>query len=137
MNQKRRVFVFCSVIVFLFLSPLILPALAVSTLAIYNKIDAWRYQPTAEFSDARWKKPDLKYRYSVLRGVIEHQIRPGMTQNDVKARLGKPDSLVQGAWQYEARIPGWRWFEWQGGGLLVTFSDQNTVEYVKKNHWMD
>jgi hypothetical protein len=133
MSQSRRIIIVWSVLLVLLFSPW----LTIAMVSIRGKIDAWIYRPTARFSDVRWKKPDFKYRYSALQEVLEHQIRPGMTQNDVKSRLGEPDSLVQGGWQYEALRPGWHFMDSQGGGLLVTFSNQNTVEDVENNHWVD
>lgn len=137
MNQPRRVFIFCSIFILLLLSPWLLSGLAIFSLNVYGKIDDWRYQPTTEFSDSRWKKPDLKYRYSVLEEVIAHQIKPGMTPTDVRALLGEPDSFAGGGWQYEARRPGWHLIDWQGGGLLIAFSDQNMVVSAERNHWVD
>ena len=133
MNQSRRVLIFCICFVLL----LLLPLLAILSLSAYGRIDEWRYQPASEFSEARWKKPDLKYRYSVLQEVIDHQIQPGMTASNVKSRLGEPDSFADGGWQYEARRSGWHFIDWQGGGLVIRFSEQNIVVAAKRNHWID
>ena len=126
-NQARRVIIFCTCFILLLLSPWLLGGLAILSLSTYGRIDKWRNQTTSEFSQARWKKPDLKYRYSVLQEVIRQQIKPGMTPTDVKSRLGEPDAYVNGGWQYEARQPGWQLIDWEDGGLLISFSEQNVV----------
>jgi len=137
MTHPRRVIILCTSLILLLLSPWLISGFALLSLSTYGAIDEWRYRPTPVLSDSRWKKPDLKYRYSVLAEVIAHQLRSGMTQSDVRARLGEPDSLEDGRWQYEARRPGWSFLDFQGGGLLITFSTQETVVSAQKNHWVD
>jgi len=132
MNQSRRIFIFCSCFILLLFSPF----LAVLGLNAYSRIDEWLYRQSSEFSPARWKKPDLKYRYSALQEVIDHQIRPGMSAIDVTTRLGEPDSFADGGWQYEARRPGWHFIDWQGGGLVIRFTE-NKVVIAERNHWTD
>ena len=106
--------------------------------SIYGQIDIRHYQPTTDFREADWKRPDLKYRYAVLDHVAAKVISAGMKEEEVVGLLGKPDSTAdKNTWQYETKRPGWYFIDFSGGGLLVEFDPQRRVVSVTKNIWAD
>jgi len=122
----------------LILSPWILGGLFFLTHEIYGQFDDWRYPTTTVFDSRRWTKPDLKYRYSVLKQVVNHQISVGMPQTEVRDLLGKPDmETPDGAWCYETKRPGWELIDWNGGGVRIDFSADRKVSLVEDSRWED
>ena len=83
---------------------------------IYRKIDTWRYQPTKQFIESKWKRPNYKYRFAVLDYVVNKKLFEGMGKQELLDLLGPPDlELEDGAWQYDTRRPGWRLIDFSGG----------------------
>jgi hypothetical protein len=124
--------------VLLFLSPWILGGLFFLTHEIYGQIDEWRYPTTNVFDSRRWTKPDLKYRYSVLKQVMNHQISVGMPQAEIRNVLGTPDVVTSdGAWNYETKRPGWELIDRNGGGMRIEFSTDRKVSLIEDSRWED
>lgn len=119
-------------------SPWWLFALYLGGASLWGRIDEAHYRPTTNFDAARWQKPERKYRYAVLDSVAKAVVTQGMAETNVRALLGKPDMIDTNAnWQYEARRPGWRLIDFSGGGLLVHFGTNRTVQKVEINTWID
>ena len=136
--MKRRIVIIAAVVVGLLASPWILGAAWMAGGTVYGKIDQWRYQRTAEFRDADWKRPNRKYRYAVLDHVAAKVVSAGMKEEEVERLLGKPDSVSEKkGWQYETKRRGWYFIDFSGGGLLVEFDSQRRVVRVSKNLWVD
>lgn len=136
MKASRLIWILV-VVVFMLLAPWILSFSYMAGKMGYGVIDEWRYAKTANFSSDRWKKPDRKYRYSVLDAVVSSEIKPGMSADEVQAKLGPPDARPDGDWEYLADQPGWRFIDWHGGGLLISFTPKAMVSEVRKNYWVD
>ncbi len=119
-------------------SPWWLFALYLGGASLWGRVDEAHYRPMTKFDAARWQKPERKYRYAVLACVAKNVVTQGMAEANVKALLGKPDMTDTNAnWQYEARRPGWRPIDFSGGGILVHFDTNGTVQKVEINTWID
>lgn len=106
--------------------------------SLRGRIDKYLYRPTSEFDSAKWQAPNRKYRYAVLGHVATNIITSGMARVEVARLLGQPDFVyTNGVWQYETRIPGWRFIDFSGGGLAVEFSSNNVVTGTVINTWID
>jgi hypothetical protein len=136
--MKKVILIFIAVVLGGFLAQWILGFVLIAGGSVYGQFDQWRYKPTEEFRESDWKRPDLKYRYSVLDHVAAKVVAVGMKREDVERVLGKPNSITQkGEWQYETQRPGWYFIDFSGGGLLVEFDAQGRVSRVSKNLWVD
>lgn len=136
--MKRRPLIICGIVALVVLSPWILGGLWLVAGSVYGKIDLWRYQPTNNFRSADWKRPNLKYRHSVLDYTAANVVSIGMTEPEIEVILGKPDSITEKKeWQYETKRPGWHFIDFSGGGLLIEFSPDQKASRISKNLWVD
>lgn len=129
--MKRQIASISGIVLVVLTAPFTIPA-------IYSLVDEWRYRPTTNFQEHTWKSPDRKYRYAVIDHVAAKVVSVGLDQAEVVKRLGKPDIITpEKKWQYEAKLPGYRFIDFSGGGLLLTFNSQGRVTDISKNLWID
>tara|TARA_B100000497_G_scaffold33057_1_gene38871 strand:- start:451 stop:858 length:408 start_codon:yes stop_codon:yes gene_type:complete len=114
-----------------------LPLIFAFGMPAYGEFDKWRYQEKNEFIRAKWDR-NPKYRFSVIDYVSESVVNTGMMKEEVSQALGEPDYIYEdGSWQYESDIPGWRWIDFSGGGLNLTFDSQQQLTEATNNTWID
>lgn len=106
--------------------------------AAHGKFDEWRYRPTTVWRSDAWKRPSPKYRYAVMDHVVKRVVVPGMSQRDVARQLGPADHVrSDGAWVYEATMPGWSLIDFRLTGLVVAFDERQNVVRAEKYLWID
>ena len=133
-SQKNGILLVWAVL----LSLLLLPFIIISGIHTIGRFDEWRYQQSDSFISEKWIQKNLKYRFSTLNEVAEHRLNVGMSSEAVSKLLGQPDRKIDASkWQYDALRPGWRFFGFEGGGLLVSFDDSGNIEDIENNYWID
>ncbi len=135
MKTTRKVMLVFLVLILGILSPWILGAVFFGGAMTLGNIDEWRYPQTSAWIPSRWRT-DLKYRYSVVEEVISNRVKPGMSADEVNNLLGTPDRSDGMVWAYETKKPGWRFIDWNGGGVRVTF-EGGKVSTVEDSRWVD
>lgn len=127
-GRARSVMIAVVAIAILYLTPHAIIFAWLGGGSLFNKFDQWRYPPITTFDAARWKSPNLKYRYSALSYLVDTELRPGMTAKELTDLLGEPDRITSdGRWHYETKRPGWRFIDFSGGGLQLIITPEGTL----------
>jgi hypothetical protein len=104
---------------------------------LYGKFDEWRYQAPSEFSERKWKSSE-KYRWVSSDLLIEEVLNEQMKKEDILEILGTPNSKTEeGHWQYDAKLPGFHFIDFSGGGLLLKFDTDNHLNSAENTTWID
>jgi len=127
---------FLLLILFTVVSPHLIIATWFFAGSIYGRLDESLYSTTDTFLSEKWNN-NRKYRYSVLRHVIDNIATEGKTDEELLLILGKPDRKDKdGIWHYNCKRPGWRFIDFSGGGLSLQF-EGNVLTKSKDTTWID
>lgn len=85
----------------------------------------WSLPSHLPFTPERWIETPWQKRYKLVESLKEQYQFKGMTEQEVEALLGEPDTVVKGSFEYKIKsdvVFDWRVF-------YLTFEDGRVVEY--------
>lgn len=82
-------------------------------------------QEKPNFTPETWAKTPWQERHQLVASLEEQHQLKGMTELEVKALLGEPDTMIRGAFEYKIK-PDW-FFDWRV--FYLTFENNRVAEH--------